>query len=183
MKKLIIFFCFFSIISAGFSQNLPTDPITGKVTYTSVVPQVNSRSETIILKFRAFAVNGLSSNNLTITSQNPAIGEVYLSGVFPINEKIKKKVFADDGQMVFTGTILVTNASISYNFTDFVHTSEGGTVTTAEAIVLGASTASGNLKKYYRHIKSQIDDYMTILTGELDAKFNSTEPILGMDDW
>jgi hypothetical protein len=78
------------------------------VTYSKTVLASGMSGETLVVRFRAFGVNGLSANNLTITSEDKDNGIIYLSSTFPITQTFGG-IVSGNGQMDFIGAIVVSN--------------------------------------------------------------------------
>jgi hypothetical protein len=121
MKKYTLLLFSLVICSLSFSQNLPVDSLTKKVTFSEAVVVQGATKD--VLYTRAKNLNMIREN---VKADNKAEGTYSYKGQIKVTYPAPQVGMNHTGQVSYVVTMFVKDGKYKYTITDFIHTSDKG---------------------------------------------------------
>lgn len=178
MKKYFLLILSIAICGLSFSQDLPVDVETKKVTFTNVVDVSGATKD--VLYTRAKNLNMLRDN---IKVDNKAEGTYSYKGQINVNYPAPQVGMKHAGKVNYAVTIFVKDGKYKYTITDFVHSSDKGNGGKLEGKLPECNkyvlTLSG-----WNTIKSQTNESMEKLVSSIKANMDPVSDVpKNTGDW
>jgi hypothetical protein len=116
MKKILLFVWLFTITALVFSQNLPVDSKTGKITYLEVVDATGMSAKDLYKAAKDWG----TSQGYKIQKEDEATGEIVFEAALPV-EYAGVKGKPETGNVNHTFSVFCKDGKYRYIVTDFVH--------------------------------------------------------------
>jgi hypothetical protein len=166
MKKYIILLLCSFFYSTSFSQELPVDTTTKKITFSEVIPVAGANKDQ--LYSRAKNLNMLREN---VKVDNKTEGTYSYKGQIKVTYPAPQVGMNHTGFVNYVVTMFVKDGKYKYTITDFVHTSDKGNGGTLEGKLPECNkyvlTVAG-----WNAIKKQTNDNMQILIKNIKINMN-----------
>ena len=125
-KRYPLVFVLLFISKLSFSQDLPIDPESKKITYTAVVDVAGVKKEDLYKRAKAWFVTSSDATKLALELEDPGTGKLLgkVNNPVKVNNPPLNNKF-EVGSVIYTITVIVKDEKYKYTFTDFIHDSDG----------------------------------------------------------
>jgi len=162
MKLSFLILAIFVSFSA-FTQNLPIDSTSNRITYTAVVDMPEATKDQLYIRANEWFARTYNSSQKVLQVQDQEAGKL-------IGKALSKSTLKgyDAGYIKYTISVFVKDGKYKYEVTDLTHEKGSSSLGSGGALENSKAGTMSIMGKQWASIKTQADDQMRTLISSLE---------------